>query len=137
MAKVDSSLIDSVNSSYGRVAVKSEFFDEFYDVFLNCDPRIKPMFANTDLEKQKKLLRQGISYMIMYVKDSHAGESAIKRIAEIHDRNHHSTAPELYPLWINSLLSTVKKFDPQYSDELEKSWRTVLEPGISFFTSKY
>jgi len=126
-----------VAESFGEVSFKQEFYDTFYEIFINCSPAIKPMFASTDMEKQKKMLKKGISYMILYAKETLSGQQALKSIAEIHDRNHKNIKPHLYPLWVESLCSALKKHNTEFTKETENAWREVMEPGIKYFTSLY
>jgi len=126
-----------VTGSFGQVSITPEFYNTFYEIFINSSPKIKPLFANTDLEKQKKLLKKGISYMILFAKDTPAGQQALKTIAEIHDRNHKNIEPSLYPFWIDSLCKALKKHDPAYDDSVEQAWRGVMDSGIKYFISLY
>ena len=49
-----------LNKSLGK-----DFLDAFYDELLASDPRIKPMFAQTDLAKQNDLLKHGLTMSVM------------------------------------------------------------------------
>ena len=50
---------DAVKKSLGRCLMNGDVFGTFYDIFLEGDPRIPELFAYTDWEEQKRLLRQG------------------------------------------------------------------------------
>ena len=45
--------------------------------------------------------------------------------------------PDLYDVWLECLMQTLKEFDPEYSSEVELSWRVVLAPGITYMKFKY
>ena len=45
--------------------------------------------------------------------------------------------PDLYQLWLECLLKTVKKFDPRYCDDIELAWRMICSQGIAFMTFMY
>jgi hemoglobin-like flavoprotein len=129
--------ISIVTQSFGQISLKQEFFDTFYDIFMKSSPEVKPLFAKTDFGKQKKLLKYGISYMILFAKDSSAGKSALKSIAEIHDRNHFNIMPEYYPLWIDSLCNAIRKHQTDFDESVEKAWRDVMDQGIKYFIALY
>ena len=59
--------LSEVKESYSRCCVNPKFFDLFYTNFLASHPTIAPMFAKTDMAKQKSLLRQGVSIMFMHL----------------------------------------------------------------------
>jgi hypothetical protein len=43
----------------------------------------------------------------------------------------------MYPLFVESLLTTVREHDPRCSPEIETAWREALSPGIEFMKSRY
>ncbi len=46
-----------VRTSFERCEATGDFADKFYAIFLNKSPKIPPLFAQTEFEKQRKLLR--------------------------------------------------------------------------------
>ena len=131
---------DLVSRSYGRCLAEGNlFFDRFYDYFLKSDPRIMPMFRNTDMEKQKKLLRAGINYAIMYTTDSghSSSEMALSRIRKSHSQTNLNISPNLYPLWISSLIHAVKVTDPKFTPELDEAWQKVLSASVEYIKAGF
>ncbi|MBI4001835.1 MAG: globin [Nitrospira defluvii] len=127
-----------VKVSYGRCCVHPAFFDRFYNIFLESHPKIKPMFANTDMTKQKSLLRQGLSMLLMHVEGNRFGTQGMEKIAESHSRRGKvKVDPGMYDYWIDSLLKAIKECDPQCTPLLEQEWKTTLKAGTKFLASKY
>jgi len=126
-----------VKRSHARCALSESFFDDFYNTFMGADPEIRPMFANTDMEKQKALLKNGITYLIMFDRGNIIGTTALRDIGKIHSRSEKNVQFKFYPIWVDSLLKTVAKHDPKFNNELEAAWRSVLTKGIEFLKSKY
>jgi len=113
------------------------FLDAFYDEFLASDPRIEPLFAKTDMAKQKDLLRHGLVMLVMYGRGAALAKSAVEQLALKHDRHHLKIDPALYRLWVNSLLACVKRYDREYDDVLGRHWAEALEPGIAVMKQAY
>lgn len=63
---------------------------------------------------------------------SAATEGDPKALAELtdrartHDHHHLDIKPELYDLWLESLICTAQEFDSQWSDAIEFAWRKIL-----------
>jgi hemoglobin-like flavoprotein len=129
----------AVNQSYGRCTADPLFFDSFYENFMKSSPAIAAMFKNTDFKKQKEMLRSTITFVIMYAKDPAGGfvGEKLRHVGNIHSRGKLNVAPNMYPLWIESLLMTVKRHDKQCTPEVERSWRQVLVPAIDLLKSLY
>jgi hemoglobin-like flavoprotein len=138
---VDPEKVPPVQQSLGRCLLNKkpgkDFLDAFYDTFLASDPRIKPLFAKTDMKKQKDLLRQGLITLIMYANGSGLAKSSVEQLAVKHDRQHVNIDPALYPLWVKSLMDCIKRYNPKYDPELHKLWTAVLDRGISVMKKAY
>lgn len=138
---MDPAQAQRVQQSLGRCLLNRTqgpgFLDAFYEEFLASDPRIKPLFAQTDMAKQKGLLRHGLAMLIMYAGDVALAKSAVEQLALKHDRHHLNIDPGLYRLWVNSLLSCVKRYDKDYDDALGRHWAEVLEPGVATMQRAY
>jgi hemoglobin-like flavoprotein len=111
--------------------------DKFYANFKASHPSIPPFFVKTDMSKQHKLLKEGITFLLMSAGGSGFAQNEMKKLGVRHDTDHLNVKPELYRFWIDSLMKTVKEFDQNYTPELDKKWRTILETGIQQFKDKY
>ena len=129
--------VENVKKSYGRCLNAGDFVGRFYEIFLQSHPDVAPKFKNTDMPNQKKLLRFGINYLIMFANKDMAGESAINRIASTHAKDQINIPPYLYSYWRASLLKTIREFDYAYSETIGKDWKTVLDLGIAQISGKY
>lgn len=138
---MDPAQVQLVQQSFGRCLLNTtlgpSFLDAFYEEFLASDPRVKLLFARTDMGKQKELLRQGLVMLIMYGKGSGLAQSAVKQLAVKHDREHLNIKPELYRVWVRSLLSCVQKYDQKFDDSLDKLWNEILDHGIRAMKDAY
>jgi len=138
MSILNANDILEVNASYGRCCLSPDFFDVFYTRFIHCSPVIVAKFKNTDLTKQKKLLKTGLTFLLLFVQGDEYGRIQMQRIAEIHSRKKHDVSPTLYPLWKISLLETIKEFDKKHmTSELEQHWEACIQAGVDFIIKFY
>lgn len=130
-------LAQIVQQSYGRCCVGPKFFDDFYDAFVKTSPKIREKFTKTDFVKQKKLLRQSITFIIMFYTGSSMADNVVRDLGQSHSRKQLDIDPSLYTFWIESLVQTIKKSDPKFTPELEAAWRKVLDRGVNAMKSAY
>ena len=134
---ISEEVAELVRESYGRCNLSKGFYDDFYTTFFSKSEEVKSKFRNTDLEKQKEALRYGLGFMILYSRKHHTAVRKIDEIAKIHDQQHHNIHPDLYPIWIDSLLEVVGKHDKDFTPELDEQWRQLLKVGIDRFLELY
>ncbi len=126
---------DRVMQSYGRCCASPDFFDKFYNNFLASSPSIRERFVNTDMRSQKDLLRSGIMNLVLYARGM--SDAKLRHLGQSHSRSALNIHPDLYGLWLESLLQTVKEHDLKVTTEDLVAWREVLEDGISLIKSYY
>jgi hemoglobin-like flavoprotein len=93
------------------------------------------MFVGTDFQRQNKLLQHGIGLLFIYAK--RANPAILDRIAGRHAHGELDIAPNMYPYFVDSLVGTVKLFDPQFNPALDEAWRAAVAPGIAFMASRH
>lgn len=123
-------------ASYWRAAnatVEGETFaDSFYESFLEASPKARELFSGTDFAVQKRMFLLSIVYMgTLYTKNGpgHVAE----RLARKH--RHVGVRPEMFDQWTESLLRTVRAYDPECDETVLEAWRVVLTPGIRYMVS--
>lgn len=134
---IEKTVVNEVNLSLGRCFLHSGFMDKFYTNFKASHPSIPPFFVKTNMAKQHKLLKEGITFLLMSAGGSSFAKTEMNKLGERHDPSHLNVKPELYRYWIESLMKTVKEFDPDFTPELDKKWRTVLQAGIQQMVDRY
>jgi hemoglobin-like flavoprotein len=126
--------IEQAEESYRRCVNAAGFFPAFYELLLASDPRIPPMFAATRFDRQNKLLQHGLGVLLIYAK--RPNPALLDRIATRHGRGDLRVPAELYPRFVEALVSAVERFDPEFGPEVANSWRRAMEPGIAYMQSK-
>lgn len=131
--------IQRVIASYTRTCLNDTFFVAFYDHFLAQSDEIAIMFRHTDWSRQLHLIKQAVRSAILYAKepDMPIVHQFMERIAYSHSAEHRNVRPELYSFWLDSIVSTIRTHDPEYTPTLDKDWADVLMPAIRFITSHY
>jgi hemoglobin-like flavoprotein len=129
--------IHRVHGSLNRSLAHEQFIEIFYEIFMVADDEIGQMFANTDFERQHKLLHKALLSAVTFAAGGEVARQRLAVIRESHNRSHMNVRPELYPLWVDSLIEAVAKCDPDYDDQLDREWRAVLQPAIEFIRSGY
>ncbi len=140
----DAEDLESVfNDSYERVvsyrateSAKLAFFDDFYRRFTGASEEVRQKFRHTDMEEQKKVLKKSLVYLLNYFATDNV-DDFLHNIAVRHSRRDLDIRPELYDLWLETLIETLADKDPKFSPQVERAWRIVLAPGIAYMRSIY
>ena len=128
---------DSNQRVLAKTTSKEEaFFDVFYDRFIASSPLVLEKFKNVDMGSQKRMLKQSLAYLLNLFVMKKIPDHLVS-IAQRHDRDHADIPPELYGLWLECLVDTVKEFDPQFDDNVELAWRLVCSQVIALMTFVY
>ncbi|ASP38959.1 globin [Bacterioplanes sanyensis] len=126
---------DQVFQSYGRSCNNPSFFEDFYSTFMGKSDDIRNMFAETDMESQRGLLRGGIMWLVMHARGM--SDSKIRALGESHSRGNLNIHPSYYGYWLDALIETLHKHDPQFDAQLEQVWRDTLTPSIEMIKDMY
>lgn len=124
-----------VMQSYGRCCASPSFFDDFYKTFLNSSPAIREKFVKTDMAAQKHLLRAGILNLVLFARGM--PDTKLRALGESHSRTGFNIRPELYDIWLDSLLQTIRQHDPELEPADLLAWQETLGKGIDVIKSHY
>ena len=126
--------------SYARVGAKDletgGFLDSFYRRFIESSPVVAEKFRDTDMDRQREMLRISLDHMVYFAIDREETDE-IARVAGVHARARSDIPAALYVLWLDSLLDTVSRFDPEYDESVDRAWREALEPAIEYMQRHY
>ncbi len=112
------------------------FFSRFYKSFISASPDISKKFQNTDIQKQKRILQQSLYHMLDFYVNKQATDY-MRGIAEIHSKKDKDIPPQLYDLWLESLVATVRVLDPKYDRDVGLAWKMVMSTGITYMKDMY
>ncbi len=127
------------DQSYERVldvhVNDQDIFDAFYEHFINASEEVKEKFADTDMDRQKRMLKKSF-YSLLVFYASNTADEYLKKMAEKHSKKGVDIPAHLYDLWMDSLVATVARFDPLFDEEIGLAWRLVLSSGITYMKYK-
>lgn len=135
---MDARTLDTFDRSLLRCEARWDFLDRFYELFLASSPAVREKFANTDFVRQKRALRASLHHLLLAAQNEERGPDAYLRdVAERHGAGQLEIGAGLYDLWLDSLLSTVRECDPEYTPEVGKAWEAVMMVGIQYLCRSY
>lgn len=131
-----STALERVRRSLNRCIDEVGFFGDFYLRFLQSSPEVAAKFKGVDMDQQALMLRASLDLMIpVDANDSSRGATLVV-LARLHGRQGADIPAHLYDLWLESLLETIRDYDPEYDEGLKACWIEVLQAGIAFMKAK-
>lgn len=116
--------------SFERCRIDEEFLETFLADFCEHNPRFSERFENIGLEQQTKMLKASI--ILIY---NSAGlpsvRNSVRKLGKRHKDLGMDISEQELNEWFNSLLNTVKKYDPLYDENIEQAWAHTLETGLA------
>lgn len=131
---------DTFKKSLARVSNQEigglDFLEYFYQIFKDASPHIAELFANTSIKAQKELLKKSLTELLRFYSEKKVNQHLLA-IGQLHSEGALNISPSLYDLWLKTLMSAVKKYDPEFYPKVELAWRVTLSPGIAYMKFAY
>jgi hemoglobin-like flavoprotein len=136
---VNASSRDTFLASLGRCRATAGFLDAFYQRFIASSDEVRAKFAKTDMMGQVRVMEDTLFVVANAVQgeEGSPARSDLPRIAERHSRGDLDIRPELYDLFLECLVVTVRTHDPKFTPEVEFAWREVMGFGIDYMRKHY
>jgi hemoglobin-like flavoprotein len=135
---MDHAILEQFEDSLRRCNADPDFLDRFYERFLRSSPKVRAKFVGTDFVRQKRMLQASLQLLLVAAQDD--GERPTPYLDEVaarHGAGQMGIGAELYDLWLDSLLATVREVDPSWSPEVEQAWESVMTVGIAYLVSRF
>ena len=130
----------SFKESFTRVSKAridgQDFLQYFYSIFIKKSERVAKMFENTSMESQKLLLKKSLTELLKFYEEKNVNQHLLN-IGQIHAKDKLNVSPKMYDIWLDTLIETVQKFDPEFHPKIELAWRVTLSPGITYMKFAY
>lgn len=137
MPTADSKDVELVNDSLERCPSQTEFFARFYSRFQHSSDEVAAKFQGTDAKAQARALRAAFLLLLQAVAGDPQAWQQLELRAVRHDRRHLDIRPDMYELWRDCLLETVREYDPDFDERTETAWRKVVQEAIDFMVARY
>ena len=136
---VNASTRDTFLASLGRCRATAGFLDAFYQRFVASSDEVRAKFAKTDMMRQVQMLEDTLFVVANAVQgeEGSPARSDLPRLAERHSRRDLDIRPELYDLFLECLVVTVRTHDPKFTPEVEAAWREVMGFSIDYMRKRY
>ena len=129
--------MQTFHASLERCLGSGDFVIRFYEKLTQASPEIASKFRDTDFEVQKRKLTASLYMVLLMHEKSPEGRVHFERIAQLHGKQAMDIRPELYDRWVDTLVDTVRDYDEDFDEEVERAWRTLLQPAVEFMRSRY
>ncbi len=124
-------------ASLARCSKSEDFLESFYNRFLASSEEVREKFKHTDFERQHRMLQRSLELCAGATTGEPEALRKLSDLATTHDSQHHDIRPELYDLWLDSMIETAAQFDSVWHDEIEQSWRRILGHLVEHMKRKY
>ena len=104
--------------------------------FMTNSSLVEEKFRHVEMETQKEMLKQSL-LVLLEIYSTRQIPDRMREIARKHDRKHADITPDLYDLWLDCIIETVKQFDPEFDGRVELAWRLVCSHGIAYMVFMY
>jgi hemoglobin-like flavoprotein len=135
---MDNRTLEQFEDSLRRCNADPDFLDGFYERFLRSSPKVREKFVGTDFVRQKRMLQASLQLLLVAAQDDGKRPTPyLDEVAARHSASQMAIGAELYDLWLDSLLATVREVDAVWSPEVEQAWEHVMTVGIAYLVSRY
>lgn len=135
---MDAATLQIFEQSLARCTADPGFLDRFYEAFLASSPKVREKFVGTDFLQQKRALHGSFHLMLRAAQNEGSGPPAyLEDLAQRHGAQDLAIGAELYDLWLDSLLVTVRTCDPGCTPRIEQAWEAVMGIGIKYLCSRF
>ncbi len=118
--------LQALETSFDIVAPRGdELMDVFYARLFDAAPAVRPLFAGTDLRRQKAMLLSALVLVRKSLRDLDALVPTLHKLGARHV--HYGARPEHYPVVATVLIASLAEIaGPAWSPDLERAWAAAL-----------
>jgi nitric oxide dioxygenase len=118
--------LDALETSFDLVAPHGdELMNVFYGRLFTAAPRVEPLFAHTDLRRQKSMLLAALVLLRKSLRDLEGIVPTLRALGARHVA--YGALPEHYPVVAEVLLASMAEIaGPAWKPEFEVAWSEAL-----------
>ena len=119
--------VELLRQSFDRIKPhKDAFASTFYENLFTDNPEAKPLFVNTDMTKQKKMLLASLLLIMENLRQPDMLADSLKQLGSRHVQ--YGTLGEHYPLVGAALLKTFESYlGSDWTPEVKEAWEDAYE----------
>jgi methyl-accepting chemotaxis protein len=119
--------LDTLETSFDLIAPRGEeLVDIFYSRLFEAAPAVEPLFAHTDLRKQKAMLLATLVLLRKSLRDLNSIAPKLRLLGARHVA--YGARPEHYPVVAEVLLASMAEIAGEaWTPEIARSWTGALE----------
>ena len=114
--------LDALETSFDHIAPRGdELMDVFYGRLFAVAPSVKPLFAGTDLKRQKAMLLAALVLLRRSLRDLESVTPALRELGARHVR--YGAQPQHYPVVGEVLIASMAEVaGDAWTSEYEQAW---------------
>jgi methyl-accepting chemotaxis protein len=118
--------LDTLETSFDLIAPRGEeLVDTFYTRLFDAAPEVKPLFANTDLRKQKSMLLATLVLLRKSLRDLEAITPKLRQLGARHVA--YGALPEHYPVVAEVMLASMAEIaGDAWTPDVQAAWARAL-----------
>ena len=118
--------LDTLETSFDLIAPRGEeLVDTFYTRLFETAPGVRPLFANTDLRKQKSMLLATLVLLRKSLRDLEAITPKLRQLGARHVA--YGALPEHYPVVAEVMLASMAEVAGNaWTNDIEAAWAGAL-----------
>jgi hemoglobin-like flavoprotein len=118
--------LDTLETSFDLIAPRGEeLVDIFYARLFEAAPAVEPLFAHTDLRKQKAMLLSTLVLLRKSLRDLDAIAPKLRQLGARHVA--YGARPEHYPVVAEAMLASMAKIAGEaWTAEIQAAWAGAL-----------
>jgi methyl-accepting chemotaxis protein len=119
--------LDALETSFDLVAPRGdELMDVFYARLFDAAPAVRPLFAGTDLRRQKAMLLSALVLVRKSLRDLDAIVPTLHKLGARHVA--YGARPEHYPVVAGVLIASMAEIaGPAWRPHHERAWAAALD----------
>ena len=119
--------LDALETSFDLVAPRGdELMDVFYARLFDAAPGVRPLFAGTDLRRQKAMLLSALVLVRKSLRDLDALVPTLHKLGARHVQ--YGARPEHYPVVAAVLIASLAEIaGAAWRDDHERAWAAALD----------
>ena len=131
------SVKDRFLESLRRCEGNEGFIPTFYARLISSSDLVKYKFRKTNFERQNQMLINSLKLVAGVTCNEQEALQELRLRAESHDQAHMNIKPELYEFWQVALVSTAAEVDPDWDEDIERSWNMILDTVVNHMIKHY